>query len=339
MGKRELKIGYESALDFWRGARAASGAQQILEEGGHVYGAAAMSLRELARRALTLCGSEPPLDVALPCGAARHGCDLIVDHVWRGPLGQEHVLALGDGISVCRMPVVISQLGGSLSEIELARLSYEMSGTYGLAPWTDKGKVQDVSALVDPAEIKGYATAARALGARGAARATFMSDLVVSGSNSPRETDIAIVLMLSRRKGGFYLGGFKMNYRIQVPARLRGLAGQNVLIPDFCWPNAMIIIEYDSNEAHTTPEAKARDERRRKAFEAMGYTVRVLTNDVLRSSMRLDAFMDDIARLLGRARRPASDEILASRRQLRNELFGPELIDEALRHLHEFPEE
>jgi hypothetical protein len=337
MNTEELKVGYESALGFWRGVRAASEGNSILEAEGHVYGSAPLRADNLARRALVLCGGEPPLSVAITPGQSRHHNVLIQDRVWKGRLGSEQVFDFGDGVLVCRMPAVLAQMGATLDEVELAQIAHEMSGTYGLTPWTDEDAAQDLSALVDVGELRGYALSAHALGARGAAQAASALSLVVGGSNSPSETDISILLMLSRRKGGYHLPGFALNKTLAVPKELWEVVGSRSLTPDFLWPCGHVV-EFNSRRHHGGSRKNEHDEARRRIFERMDLTMQTLTTDVLHSDIKLAAFMDDLAGYLKRRRHPASEDVLQSQRQLRNRLFGPEETAAALHRLQEFPD-
>ena len=120
----------------------------------------------------------------------------------------------------------VFQLAYSFDEISLAEIAYEMTGTYGIAPWEDDGAHARLEPLVDIAGLCGYATSARLLGVRGARRACAALDIVVPGSNSPRETDTAIFLSLGRGRGGLGAAGFKMNAPVALPDRLASMVGQ-----------------------------------------------------------------------------------------------------------------
>ena len=120
----------------------------------------------------------------------------------------------------------VFQLAYSFDEISLAEIAYEMTGTYGIAPWEDDGAHARLEPLVDVAGLCGYATSARLLGVRGARRACAALDIVVPGSNSPRETDTAIFLSLGRGRGGLGAAGFKMNAPVALPDRLASMVGQ-----------------------------------------------------------------------------------------------------------------
>lgn len=332
MREDRLIVGYESALGFWRATRAAASVQHVLEPSGRTYGALRPSLSERVRRVLDLCGGKAPLDVVVSRKEERHNCDLIADHVWRGPLTREHLIDLEQGVAVCVMPAVFSQLAYSLDEISLAEIAYEMTGTYGIAPWEDDGAHARLEPLVDIAELCGYATSARLLGIRGASRACAALDIVVPGSNSPRETDTAIFLSLGRGRGGLGAAGFKMNVPVALPDRLASMVGQKTIIPDFSWPNGTVM-EYDSDQEHQSPAARARDERKRRAYRAEGMDCLTLTNGILRSNRELNLFCEELEKSLGLRRAPASEHMLVRRRELRRRLFGLESESAALLEL------
>lgn len=329
---RELRVGFESALDFWRSARVAAPGRVSEDPEGKVYGARELSLSEQVSLACNLCNTEPPLDVVVPDAAHRHAHAALVDHVWHGPLESEHAFGLGNGIDVCRIPVVIVQLALCCDEIELAELGLEMSGTYGLPLRSGDRAAGDLRPLVTPSELRRYALSARALGVRGAALACQALELVVPNSNSPRETDVAIAFQLTRRQGGLMVGGFEMNKAIELPDILSSQIGQSVVKPDFSWPNGTVV-EYDSEQEHRTPAARARDERKRRAYQSVGMDCLTLTNDILRSNERYDWFVRELEHSLGIYRRELTPAMAERRRELRERLFGPEADAAALASL------
>ena len=333
MGERRLVVGYESALDFWRAVRVAAAERDVLEPTGKTYGARPLTLSERAKLAINLCNTKAPLDVVVKAKGKRRGYASIDDHVWRGPITDEHLRGIGNGIYVCRMPVVFCQLATKMDEIGLAEVACEMAGTYGLAPWTEEGSVGDLEALVGLAELEGYAGALRALGVRGGARAAAALDISAPGSNSPRETGVAIFFKLSRARGGADLGGFSMNKRIELPPGLAKRLNKEAVIPDFSWDNGTVV-EYDSTQEHLSPEARARDEAKRRAYKAEGLDCLTLTNGILRSNALLNLFVEDLEDSLGIERRPMSDRMEERRAQLRERLFGSETREAALAALN-----
>ena len=329
-GEAGIIVSHDSALEFWRLARSAGtgGGTEDLEPSGRVFGASSLSATDLAARALSVCGLSAPLHVLSVGGAGRIGSPIAKSHRCKVAPAPASLFLVERGIRVCRMPLAMVQLASSRDEIELAQIAYEMTGTYGIDPRT--GETVDAAALLEMQELRSQAMFARATGAPGASRVCKALEQVVPNSNSIKESDVALFFMRSRARGGANLPGFEMNKTIELPAELQRIVGQATITPDFYWSAARLILEYESDEYHSTPEAMQRDERRRRAFEAAGYMQRRLTNDILKSDTQLNIFIGELARRLDPYRAPASDTMLAQRRALRERLFGPQAQDEAL---------
>lgn len=323
MGNEALVIGYETALDFWRASRVASEGQHVLDDAGKVFGTRTLELHERAALAANLCNSSVPVDAVVGSVAERRRSPAIRDRVFTGPLMQSHLHAVDQYVSVCQPGPMLVQLAMELDELDLAQVACELCGTYGLTPWAEDSFQSDVAALTSKAELVGYAKSARALSVRGAGKAVAALELAVDGSASPRETDLVVFFRLSRRLGGAGLGGFSANASLEVPQRHReALDGQSEIRPDFLWADARLVVEYDSNAHHLTPKKKESDEARRRVLEAMGYTVMVATNEMVKDGAKLDAFVDDLTCWLGLRRRPLTRWQQDSRDKLRERLFG-----------------
>ena len=336
MAEQTLIIGYDTALSFWRAARVASSILQEPEMVGRTYGRLPQAATALARRAIELCGAEAPIDVVVPKAEMRMRSPLIRAHSSSVPLGTNNLFFIDTDIAVCRMPAVLVQLARGRGLVNLARIAYEMTGTYGLDVSPSSDAVQDLRPLVDLGELRGYARSCLATSTRGSRLAVDALKYVVPNSNSPRETDVAIILMLPRSMGGFDMPGFVMNPSIKLSDRLAAIVGSDTLRPDFFWPDKRVILEYESRKYHRTPAAINRDERRRRAFESEGYRVMRLMNDVLMTNDELNSFMTQLAQNLGLRRRAASPHMLEQRRGLREELFGP-VSREVAKHEMERP--
>lgn len=321
MTEQRIVVGFESALSFWRGARV--GAAECPEETpeGRVYGVGSPDLADRARVALGQCGADSPLEVVIPDRSGRHGCELICDHVWKGPLSSAHLHGLGGDISVCRPAAVFSQMATVLDQIELLELAFELTGAYGLSPGSEEGFEGGMRPLATVEELVEYASAARALGARGARSALEALELVVPGSKSPRETDVAIFLEFGRVRGGADLGGFRLNERVRLPEPLARKMGQLSIEPDFSWPNGTVV-EYDSEVWHRSAERRAHDEAKRRAYKSVGMDCLTLTKGMVADEFLLEGFVEDLTASLGIRRRPASPQMLAARQDLLARLFG-----------------
>lgn len=328
MGESKLVVGYESALEFWRAVRVSSEGPGTHDPEGKADEGRSLVRSEQVVRALVHCGTDSPIKAVVTEKDQRHGSARVEDHVWRGPLADQHLLALDDDIFVCRMPVVFAQLAATWDVIDLAELACEMAGTYGLTPWLAVGCVGSLPPLVDLADLMGYAVSARAAGARGAARAMSALALASAGSRSPRETDVSIFFREGRPRGGAGVGGFSMNQHVELPPELARRLGRRTVVPGFSWDNGTIV-EYGSDQAHQTPDGRARDESKRLAYQAAGLDCLTLTNGILGSDARLNLFVEDLERSLHLSRRPMSERMRGARSDLRLRLFGPESPEEA----------
>lgn len=321
---RRLIVGYQSAVDYWRATRVASLDKDEPEFDGKIIGAQPLASSEQVLRAISLCCTQEPLDVVCQVRSDRRNSRLVVNRVWKGPLASGRTLALGNGIEVCKMPVVFSQMGTVLDEISLAQLANEMMGSYVIDLNKEEGVVDELMPLVDISELRGYAKSARALKIRGAARACRALELEAPNANSPREGDVAIFMMQSRALGGIGLRGFKMNVSVKLPAPLASKLEQKTIIPDFSWPNGTVV-EYDSKQEHLSPEARAHDELKRRAYQAVGMDCLTLTNGILRNNDEVELFFSELERSLRLRRRPPNEQMLESRKILRERLFGAEI--------------
>ena len=322
MPSENLVIGYESALDYWRSVRASCREPDLEPTSGKVIGALPLTLSKRMRRAAAMCCTETPLQIVVPDKRHRHNCAEINDRVFRGPLGPRQLLGIGDCISVCSIEVVFTQLGSTWEQLDLSLLAYELCGTYGVTPANGDGFQPDLQPLTSKSALGEYAAAAKALGIAGANRALKALESVTEGSASPRESEIGLFFAAGRRTGGAGAAGFVMNPRLKVPAGYVSLGSERTIVPDFLWEEFKLIVEYDSNAYHLTPQQKDRDELRRRAFERMGYRVLTLTNETLLDDEKLNDFVAEMEAALHLRRKPLTKTAKQKRSELRRRLFG-----------------
>lgn len=100
---------------------------------------------------------------------------------------------------------------------------------------------------------------------------------VVDGVASPPESFLAMALGLDQRYGGYGVPNLVVNERIVPSKKAQGIAGRETLKPDLCCRAARLVIEYDSNAEHLTPQQIMRDATKRLALEADGFKVITVT--------------------------------------------------------------
>lgn len=223
---------------------------------------------------------------------------------------------------MCSIEVVFTQLGSTWGQLDLSLLAYELCGIYGVTPANGDGFQPNLQPLTSKSALGEYAAAAKALGIAGANRALKALESVTECSASPRESEIGLFFAAGRRTGGAGTAGFVMNPRLKVPAGYVSLGSERAIVPDFLWEEFKLIVEYDSNAYHLTPQQKDRDELRRRAFERMGYRVLTLTNETLLDDEKLNDFVADMEAALHLRRKPLTKTAKQKRSELRRRLFG-----------------
>ena len=263
----------------------------------------------------------------------RAGCDAVAGaHALDATATCRHIAHHGAGVAVCGAEAIFTQLGADLSLPQLALIASELCGSYGITPMSDDAVSYNLQPLSTINDLMAYAEGAKALGIRGASRAVNALRVTSELAASPREAQIAVFLSLSRRRGGADLPGFELNKTIKVPADMIVIVGSKTLKPDILWEHEKLILEYDSNEFHLTVAQKRRDEARRRVYERLGYKVKCLTSDILADNGKLNVFVDELETVISPRRRKANQQMLATRRELRADLFGPERPNRA--HFH-----
>lgn len=198
------------------------------------------------------------------------------------------------------------QMASVLPFGSLVELGFFLCGDYdaAAAPFFDSQS----NALTTPDKLQSYLSGCfRVDGLETARRAV---QYVLAGSASPRESKLAILLILPPRLGGYGLPFPQMNARIGATGR----------IGDLVWAQQKVALEYDSLMFHGTREADERDSIRRVEADLAGYSVIAVKRPQLNDRDLFDDAVRVLKRKLGiRYRKPSQKEI-ARRIALRAEL-------------------
>lgn len=188
------------------------------------------------------------------------------------------------------------QLSGQLSLLQTVKEGYSLCGSFTLDESARFGLESRIP-LTSIDMIRDYGIANSSL--RGSSAALARLRWVKEGSASPRESDLAMRLTLPVRLGGFGFRGAILNHRIDPGKRAAALTDNEFFVADICWPEAKLVVEYDSN-AHLSPEILAHDAQKRGALEADGYMVVTVTKLQLDDPGEMFRIAYRIARRLGR---------------------------------------
>ena len=121
---------------------------------------------------------------------------------------------------------------------------------------------------------------------------------IASGSASPMETCMVMLLCLPLRLGGYNLPKPQMNREVRPKRRGRLAPGDRQCFCDLVWHEARVALEYDSSEFHG-PRQAADDARRRNVLLNRGFTVVSVTSGSARNLIELDRIAQILQTRLG----------------------------------------
>lgn len=211
------------------------------------------------------------------------------------PLPSEAFVFLGDDVYACSPAFAFARSAVELDFAELVLLGYEITGSYRLDSNSEQGFFS-APPLVSHSALVSVSSQGNLLGANKAENAL---RFVSSGSASPMETALAMLLSMPKAKGGYGLPSPQLNAAVEVPKGDWRVAYGRQFRCDLLWPTASLCVEYDSDMFHTGSQKIARDARRRNALASLGFIVITATKNQVTSIPGLDQLAFQVAKGLG----------------------------------------
>jgi hypothetical protein len=140
-------------------------------------------------------------------------------------------------------------------------------------------------------------------------------------SASPRETELAMLMGLPPRLGGYGFTEFELNARVPTSSLARGMTGSAYLLVDEYFPAARVGLEYDGM-VHADTSRMARDAARRAALSSMGIEIVTVTGEQLVHWRGMDRIAELVGQKTGRRMRVQGRDHSDQRIRLHLELFG-----------------
>lgn len=216
-------------------------------------------------------------------------------------------------------------LAAHVSVANLVQIGMELCGHYRMVgalsnslTWSRR-TIYNCDALTTPERIRDFLDSAK--GFPGIARARRAAKYLVSGSASPMETILYLLLCLPRSLGGYGMPAPVLNVKRRVNKKAGQFTFARTLIPDLYWSKARLDVEYDSEEFHAEEDALNRGARRTMAMRAMKVDVFSMTGDMVRDSNAFDGFAHLLARRLHKRIRRPDKKVLRRRGELRAALL------------------
>lgn len=261
-----------------------------------------------------------PIELVVPDAGLRRATAGTTTFVNKGIRHPDARWPIGGGIGTESPAACLAQFAGALCEAELIELACAMAGRYCFAA-KPSGSIIDAVPLISIAAMRSFLQACSS--ATGSAKALRALSWAIDGLGSPYETLTYLLLCLPPRFGGWHLPKPVANGRIEVANRRKRGVAQNAYYPDLWWPEANLVVEYDSREYHGTPDQAERDGRRRNDLQSLGLHVVIVNRRILKDPVLLENTYEQLRRTLGVARPRQTQSSLARRHQLRKTLLGP----------------
>lgn len=237
-----------------------------------------------------------PCHVAVASAALRKKDHEFIFHVISTPLPSDSFVKVSESLYVASPEMCFLYAASMYSLPELVRLGNDLCGMYITDPDAEYGQ-RKRKAVTSVQKISDYL--ARVSQISGKNKASMALRYVCDGSNSPMESCFAAAASLPMCHGGFGIKKPFLNYTVHLDNEAAQLLGRNECVCDFVWPEAKVIIEYDSNLTHLSPDQHAYDKKRINALQLAGYTVISVTADQLRNIHRIEDLYLLIRRLIG----------------------------------------
>lgn len=290
-----------------------------------------------------------PVDVLVQDRKDARPSKLIRPHLWSGELPFGSFVQITDGISVASPELALQQVTARSSWIKTLMIASELCGSFsvykapapierrlqklltgnvgrlrlnGWSPYfegTELSSLWNRAPLTSPQALKEFAEETTQRNGREKMR--LAAELVTPGAASPLEVQTALLLGLSRRRGGKGLGGFEHNAKVALSPNAQLLAQRNHCYCDLFWEDASLDVECQSKMVHDNEESLISDFDRAAALEQMGIRVLFASHDMLGNRDRFDAFAKLVAERLGRRLKPETEKERRAATQLRAELL------------------
>ncbi len=236
-----------------------------------------VALRDIQSIGREIANLAFPLHVLVPDAAYRSRSELATCHVSSSTYPRGSFVRLAEGVLVSSPELCFVQMATKLPPIALVRLGFER-------PFTT---VARLGRFIEAAgDMPGTVKARKAL------------RFIASGSASPMETCMVMLLCLPLRLGGYNLPKPQMNREVRPKRRGRLAPGDRQCFCDLVWHEARVALEYDSSEFHG-PRQAADDARRRNVLLNRGFTVVSVTSGSARNLIELDRIAQILRTRLG----------------------------------------
>ena len=275
------------------------------------------SQEELSRISSLIGTLEEPMHLSVGSAKDRRRIDGARCSVCSRTFPARSLIELDDRLWIPSPELLFLQMHDHLTELECLALGFELCGSY-----CRRGTVAfeyNLPAVTTPDKLRRFLD--RSARVRHCKRARRTLRFVRANAASPREAQLAILLSLPFRYGGYAFSNPVLNRPINVSSVTGAYWGYDERRTDISWTGKSIAVEYDSSEFHAGSEKIENDAKRRTLLQAAGFHVVVVTNDQFKRISEMDRVERTLGRLMGCRRRNRNKDYELKKRQLHQALL------------------
>ena len=237
-----------------------------------------------------------PLNIMVPSSSLRTRGKMFISHVMPKELPCGSFKQFSDDIFITSPELTFLLAARELSVAELAVLACDLCGIYYYDPYSEMGQ-SSREPITSTEEISFYLNRVKKF--PGLKKARVAVRFAMDRSNSPMESKIAALGATRYMYGGFSLEKPQLNYMVKLSPEGEKILRRKNCCCDMVWPKQRIIVEYDSDLAHLSPNQMHYDKRRTTALQLSGYKVLNITKDYFRNENTVEALFLMIHKTLG----------------------------------------
>lgn len=263
----------------------------------------------------------PVIHVLVPKGADHNRVEGFDRHLWTSRIPRDSFCKLAPDVYLSTPEFSFLQLAGVLSTQQLVLVGYWLCAKYRL----QEGALPlEVDPITSVNALQTYLEGAN--GCYGANKARNALRWVIDGARSPLEAEVAMLVALPVRLGGY---GFKkplINYQLDAKkfdSQTLDRADRSYYEIDLYWKDAHVGLEYDGVPHYDRDQVRS-DKRRLNSLLANGERILVVMYDQLVEKENRETLMNQLAKLLHVPLRKASKEDTEARDALNGLLFENE---------------
>ena len=268
-----------------------------------------------------LGSSGAPLSIAVSRPGDRRRLEGAWCEVCSRTLPARSIIDLDERVGLPSPELLFLQMHAHLDDVASIALGFELCGHY--CRQGTEVIAYELPPATTPDALRRYLN--RSPNVRHCARARRNLRFVRASSASPRETQLAMLLSLPHRYGGYGFANPLLNRPIDVSTITGNAWGSDMRRTDLSWEGTRVAVEYDSSAYHSGSEKIERDAKRRTLLQAAGYHVVVVTNDQLKKIKEMDRIGRTLSRLMGKRQRIRVQNYEKRKRLLHNRLLQLDL--------------